>query len=219
MLENGMLIVTGTNGDDVIKVGSDDDATMIYVAMRGVQVKFAAADVRGIRVNAGSGNDEVTVLNHSVLLDVQVTMVGGAGDDWLEGQGDRDWMDRLLTSPDDGPYPGTTLIGGGGDDYLGGGLGHSRLVGGGGTDTFAYWGSADIVDDQLSTPPALAPSPIPDEDPDVIPAVADGTEQASEGPSLMDRPTAPPVTSVAVFHAGVGGTGIFSAGQNSDVWE
>src|SRR5436305_1358436 len=59
---SGVLEVNGTRKADVISIQVDAaDATKLDVTMNGTTVSFALADVKGIHVDAGSGNDTVTV--------------------------------------------------------------------------------------------------------------------------------------------------------------
>lgn len=94
-----------------------------------------APSIAGFEVNAGGGDDKV-----SVAKDVMapVTMRGGAGDDLLVGGGGPDKLvggsgdDRLV-----GWRESDQLYGGPGSDTLIGGQGADTLRGGPGTDTLA----------------------------------------------------------------------------------
>jgi hypothetical protein len=100
-----------------------------------------APTIAGFEVNAGGGDDLVTVAKD---VEVPVTMRGGGGDDFLLGGVGADKLiggtgdDRLVGwRGDDLLYggPGTdVLIGGPGDDVLRGGLGKDRLIAGSGDD-------------------------------------------------------------------------------------
>jgi len=82
-----------------------------------------APSIAGFEVNAGGGEDRVTVAND---VAVPVTMRGGAGDDFLLGGGG---ADKLI-----GGAGNDKLIGGRGADLLYGGPGDDLLVGGPGAD-------------------------------------------------------------------------------------
>lgn len=91
-----------------------------------------APSIAGFEVNAGGGDDRVTVAKK---VTVPVTMRGGAGADFLVGGSGADKLmggdgnDRLKGGNGD-----DTLLGGVGDDVLIGGLGHDVLRGGAGDD-------------------------------------------------------------------------------------
>jgi RTX calcium-binding nonapeptide repeat (4 copies) len=79
--------------------------------------------VAGFEVNAGEGDDSVTVAS---AVEVPVTMRGGPGRDTLTGGGG---PDKLI-----GGDGNDKLAGRGGDDSLFGGEGNDELFGGGGDD-------------------------------------------------------------------------------------
>lgn len=83
-----------------------------------------ASSIAGFEVNAGGGDDRVTVTRQ---IKVPVTLRGGAGDDVLfGGRG----PDKLI-----GGFGADRLNGGGGGDIILGGEANDRLVGGPGDDT------------------------------------------------------------------------------------
>jgi hypothetical protein len=79
--------------------------------------------VAGFEVNAGIGDDTVTV---SKAIEIPVTMRGGAGQDLLVGGSG---PDKLMGGPGD-----DHLAGRGGDDLIYGGPGNDAIVGGAGND-------------------------------------------------------------------------------------
>jgi Ca2+-binding RTX toxin-like protein len=91
-----------------------------------------AKAVTGFEVNAGGGNDSITI---SRRVTVPVTLRGGPGDDRLRGGGGNDKLiggsgnDKLI-----GEGGEDWLYGGPGDDFLYGGPGADKLVGGPGDD-------------------------------------------------------------------------------------
>lgn len=114
--------------------------------------------VSGFEVNAGAGDDTVTV---SRAVGVPVTLRGGLGSDRLTGGGSV-LGDRLIGGPGDdvlngmgGPDvlyggPGNdTLVGGQGDDRLYGGPGNDRLYGGPGNDRLYGEAGNDLLVDNL----------------------------------------------------------------------
>ncbi|HVC07085.1 MAG TPA: hypothetical protein VND98_05820 [Solirubrobacterales bacterium] len=82
-----------------------------------------APAVSGFEVNAGAGNDTVTVARE---VSVGVTLRGGPGNDRLVGGAGND---RLIGGPGN-----DVLIGGTGNDELIGGPGNDELIGGPGND-------------------------------------------------------------------------------------
>ncbi len=82
-----------------------------------------ASKVSGFEVNAGGGNDTVTLARE---VPVGVTLRGGPGNDTLVGGSGND---KLLGGPGN-----DTLIGGPGNDILIGGSGDDKLIGGPGND-------------------------------------------------------------------------------------
>ncbi len=87
------------------------------------QLVCEAAPIAGFEVNAGAGNDTVTL---SRDVPVPATLRGGAGDDRLVGGA---VADKLI-----GGVGNDTLVGRAGDDWLYGGAGNDKLVGGTGND-------------------------------------------------------------------------------------
>ena len=110
-LKGGVLRVSGTGGDDRIKLSLD--AGRIVVTTNGVRDgQFLGTAVRKISLNAGNGDDYVSMaarITMSALLD------GAAGDDVLVAAAGND-----------------TLVGGAGDDVLRGMAGDDRLQPGNG---------------------------------------------------------------------------------------
>jgi Ca2+-binding RTX toxin-like protein len=112
------VIVNGTNGDDVINVGS----TASGVAVTGLraQVNITGAEPTDkLTVNALDGDDVVSASSLAAGA-IQFTADGGNGDDVLiGGAGD----DTLLGGAGD-----DVLIGGPGNDILDGGIGNNILI-------------------------------------------------------------------------------------------
>jgi len=112
---DGMLLVTGTDGDDDIRLFISQD--QIVVRDAGGDTPFNLADISGIDIQAGDGNDHVQLDPDVPAADIE----GQAGDDTLIG-GDSD----------------DTLEGGGGNDYMDGKGGADVMRGGTGFDTADY---------------------------------------------------------------------------------
>jgi Ca2+-binding RTX toxin-like protein len=114
-----------------------------------------APAIAGFEVNAGDGDDEVTVAKD---IAVPVTMRGGGGNDFLLGGVGRDKLiggagdDRLV-----GWRGADLLYGGPGDDLLIGGPGDDLLRGGSGMDTLAAGPGEDNVYQSQSDPSGPIP--------------------------------------------------------------
>ncbi|MET8678004.1 calcium-binding protein [Streptomyces sp. NPDC004647] len=93
----------------------------------------AAGTVTELVVNAGDQDDNVT----SSLAGPGVTLVGGAGDDSLQGGAANDTLE--------GDEGSDFLSGGGGNDTLVGGTGADRIFGGTGNDSIEGRGSSDTI--------------------------------------------------------------------------
>jgi Ca2+-binding RTX toxin-like protein len=91
-----------------------------------------ATAIGGVEVNAGGGDDSVTV---SPLIPIPVTLRGGPGEDRLVGGSA---ADKLVGGPGDdvliGRAGADSMFGGPGDDQLIGGRGDDQLHGGSGED-------------------------------------------------------------------------------------
>lgn len=104
--------------------------------------------IAGFEVNAGGGDDRVTVARR---VTVPVTMRGGAGGDLLTGGAGDDKLiggfgrDRL-----DGGLGDDLLIGGEGNDLLLGGPGRDMLRGGYGKDTLVEGPGKDAIHQQFN---------------------------------------------------------------------
>ena len=174
VLASGVLTVTGTSAADTIdvQIGNDDDQVdePIVVTVNGTQQSFDPATsgpVAHVVVNAGDGNDTVTVEDYPTnsttngKVDPDVSISGGAGDDSIaytnEGANDRPTLDGgdgndVLYVATEGSQQGTpfytetgdagndTLIAGDADDtaYVG-------MSGGDGNDTFEVEDFGDAV--------------------------------------------------------------------------
>jgi Ca2+-binding RTX toxin-like protein len=107
-----------------------------------------APSIAGFEVNAGGGDDRVTVARN---VRVPVTMRGGDGSDLLTGGAGDDKLvggfgrDRL-----NGGLGDDLLVGGEGNDLLLGGPGHDMLRGGYGRDTLVEGPGKDAIHQQFS---------------------------------------------------------------------
>jgi Ca2+-binding RTX toxin-like protein len=168
-LEDGIVkIVLTRSEDNDLMVGTAFVPGKLPVTVDGLTRRFDTAAVRGIYVDAGPGNDAVYFYNGIYgLVNVPLTVMGGAGNDTIDGQGDRDSEQHTIAVRGGGPYAPVTLIGGDGDDSLYGGIGDALMDGGAGNDRFVNgWGRNTILDE----PPTPA-DPVTPVDPVVEPAL------------------------------------------------
>ncbi|HEU4392441.1 MAG TPA: hypothetical protein VFR04_02260 [Solirubrobacterales bacterium] len=93
-----------------------------------------AMPIAGFEVNAGAGDDTVTVARE---VPIPVTLRGGPGEDWLAGGGGGD---KLVGGPGD-----DVLVGRAGADSLFGGPGDDRLVGCSGNDFLHGDSGTDVL--------------------------------------------------------------------------
>lgn len=123
-LSAGLLSIEGTSKNDKIVVAvAGEFGDQLSVQVNKTVTFFALADVSEIQIDAGAGNDKVS-LGADVLVGAHLD--GGKGNDWLQGGGG---SDVLL-----GGQGNDHLSGGGGDDVLVGDAGNDRLWGGAGND-------------------------------------------------------------------------------------
>lgn len=158
--DSGEIVVRGDATDDLIELVGSTDFQSFTVAINSdpsLTETFQYADVTGLTVFAGDGNDRV---NNTLLRDTIIdggngddrieggfrndrltggagvdTLIGRHGNDVLEGQGGRDSLfgspgaDRLVGGTDD-----DSLFGGEGDDLLQGEDGDDLIIGDNGDD-------------------------------------------------------------------------------------
>lgn len=130
-LTNGVLQVFGGSRDDVIDVSVSGS----QLSVSGTTRTFDLADVRKVVIDAGNGNDRVTI-QPSVPLSTWI--FGGTGNDTLSG-GSR--VDRIY-----GGHNNDRISGGGGNDRLYGGAGSDVLLGDAGSNVACGGPGADTVD-------------------------------------------------------------------------
>jgi hypothetical protein len=203
-LVDGILHVVTTAADDDIQIGTNSDPDLMYVVVlkmsgitqdysrvRGLQVERAR--IHGIQIDAGDGNDAIDYLNFNGLVNLPTTVNGGAGDDDLMGEFDRDYQDaQIAFRNQQHAYAPVVLSGGDGNDRLMARIGDATLIGGAGDDQFVTnesWGHNTIVDDPPAPPPAK-PQPVAPP-----PALVPPPQDVKPAPAPQaDAPTASPAT-------------------------
>ena len=139
-LSNGALLINGTAGDDTIALNA---GTNLTVSLNGdTAAPFAVASITSIDVEAGAGNDTVTLGSGVPGSSVQGgpgddTIIGGPGNDTLGGGQGNDYI--LGDGGDD------LIHGGAGDDSIGGGQGNDDIFGGLGNDTMTGGAGNDTL--------------------------------------------------------------------------
>ncbi len=119
-----VVIVNGTNGDDIVNVfGAGSSATVVGLPAR-VNITATEGANDALVVNALGGNDDVTVTTTPAGV-IKLTTDGGAGDDTLLGSQGAD-----------------VFLGGNGDDFLFGDNGNDTALMGAGDDVF-QWNPGD----------------------------------------------------------------------------
>lgn len=128
---DGVLLIKGTAGNDVIEVArsdlagtSNDPHQLVSVTINDKQFVFPGKDARTVIVQAGKGNDRVTIASTGNSSFGPAYLEGEAGNDTLIGAEFND-----------------TLVGGSGNDSLLAGRGSDRLYGQDGNDSL--YGGAD----------------------------------------------------------------------------
>lgn len=129
-LSGGVCTITGGSGADVISVSKN--ATQLVTKQNGVTKSFTLSAVKKIVVNAGGGNDKVTIASN---VAIPSTLNGGDGNDTLVGGASADTINGGNGNDvETGNGGADTEIGGAGDDNLDGGNDNDNLQGGDGND-------------------------------------------------------------------------------------
>jgi RTX calcium-binding nonapeptide repeat (4 copies) len=147
---NRILEIVGTSESDSIDVRKRRG--VITVAMNGKVRRYSAADVGGLLLRGGDGNDRMTIAPH---LGIASYLMAGNGDDVVNGS---DWNDILI-----GGAGNDTIDGLGGSDSIYGQDGADRIAGGTEAD-FVFAGRGD---DRIA-PTRFSQSVVTDFDRDII---------------------------------------------------
>ena len=146
--DDGNTVVLNTGpGDDTVDIRVDPATgeqivTVNGTTVNGTTVRFPAG--QEITIRAGEGNDTVNVATGTR---VNLTLLGGAGDDTLRGGDARDRILGLAGRDHVEAGGGADRVtAGDGRDYVDGGAGDDRLSGGLGDDTIYGLSGRDSVD-------------------------------------------------------------------------
>jgi Ca2+-binding RTX toxin-like protein len=139
VLDDGVLLIGGTNGDDQIglRIDAIDNVESVQVNLNGDSSIFRLADVSRVVINANAGHDLVFLGKHPdsvtaevVRYDLPTLVLGGRGQDSINGGSGNDTLDGGT---------GVNVIDGRlGDDLLRAGGDTDDIRGGAGTDTVDY---------------------------------------------------------------------------------
>jgi Ca2+-binding RTX toxin-like protein len=156
---NGVLTVKTTDGVDDMMIGSlAGDPDHLYVQNNYARKIFPRAGITAISVDLGDGDDAYVANNFGGLLNLPTTVNGGAGNDEISGESDRNYLWELIPNIGDGPFAPAHFIGGEGNDTLVGGIGDTVVEGGPGENRmFGRPGLFTILD--APTPPNLPTPP------------------------------------------------------------
>jgi Ca2+-binding RTX toxin-like protein len=140
---NGVLTINGDGAGNSVNVTLDSAGNYRVVIDSQVNQTFAFGTINGIFIQAGNGNDTVSV---GAGITVAAEIHGGAGNDFLTGGNGND----LLLGEDgndllQGRGGDDVFVGGAGTDILTGGSGRDVLIGGLGSDLIAGDSGDDIL--------------------------------------------------------------------------
>lgn len=138
-LSNGVLTITGTDGNDAATV--EVQGTTLRVTFRGIPTTYTVSSVKEIVFIGNAGDDtfrnSTSIPSKAYGLDGNDTLIGGSGADFLVGGYGQDVLE--------GNGGNDTLWGSGGSDVLRGGDGNDELYGHGGNDKLYGGNGRDIL--------------------------------------------------------------------------
>ena len=111
--------------------------TIINSVWMSDELYFKAGLYLGVNENNSSGIGQVSFYTLHYQHDANETLLGGVGDDFLQGHGGNDLAD--------GGAGNDTISGGGGDDILIGGTGGDNISGGAGADRISGGADPDVI--------------------------------------------------------------------------
>jgi RTX calcium-binding nonapeptide repeat (4 copies) len=148
----GILTVTGDGADNILSIEAVAGQAKVFETVGGTPTEVAIAGgpatlglLASITVNAGAGNDTVTVANS---IKAPATLNGETGSDNLSGGGG---ADTIVTGTDttgdtaNGNDGNDTITGGPGSDLLNGGKGNDVITGGAGVNNITGGDGNDIL--------------------------------------------------------------------------
>jgi Ca2+-binding RTX toxin-like protein len=145
---SGVLTITGTDGDDSIRVGYADSGKVAIFSrlLPEADQFFDASLIKKVIIRALGGNDDIGVDETQALFDKPIHVNCGAGNDTFRG-GLED--DRVLAGPGNDfveAFGGKNHIeGGAGNDDLRGGDDKDKIIAGPGNDNLVGFGGNDLL--------------------------------------------------------------------------
>ncbi len=147
---DGVLRIIGTPSNDVIEVkydpSSDRVNAEIAVDLNGVESYWNPAAFQGIFIDGGNGHDDIGFNENAGNVGKPTTLIGGAGNDTLEGSNSRDTIyggaghDII-----EGKGQADRIFGEAGNDTIEGGAGSDRIDGGNNNDRIQGDDGADFI--------------------------------------------------------------------------
>lgn len=123
-LEGSTVVVSTTDADDDVDVGTDPGTGELIVSVNGTVHRFGAGEVTRLQIQTWGGDDVILFAGDLAL---PATIDGGAGNDRIFGGAGND---RIQAGEGN-----DHVDGGAGDDYVDGSFGDDVLIGGDGHDT------------------------------------------------------------------------------------
>jgi uncharacterized delta-60 repeat protein len=142
-LSGGILTIAGDGAANTINVTLNNAGNYRVVVGTQIDQVFTFAAVNGILIQAGAGNDTVTIANG---IAVAAEIHGGDGNDLLSGGGGSDMIfGEAGTNILEGNAGDDVVVGGAGTDIISGGNGRDILIGGLGSDLITGDNGDDIL--------------------------------------------------------------------------
>lgn len=138
ILADGVLTVTGTEGNDVIIFQLSPEDMELQVKLNKATFSFDPAEIDSVVVQTGGGNDKITVSEKNGRIIQSFDVDSGAGNDVI-----------VLGSGDDTVESGDgndKITSGAGDDSISAGNGNDKVTGGDDNDTFDGGAGNDKLD-------------------------------------------------------------------------
>ncbi|HEX8522657.1 MAG TPA: calcium-binding protein [Tepidisphaeraceae bacterium] len=154
-LNSGVVSVTGSSAFDHVMVSLvPHNSKQVRVNLNGFAQAFGISDIKGIKINTGSGIDHIVVDETFGRVTVPMTINGGGGADYIVSGTGNDSInggggkDRINSGAGDDLVSGGAsrdlIAGGAGNDTISGGTGDDAINAGDGND-IASGGTGDDV--------------------------------------------------------------------------
>ena len=145
-LAEGVLTLAGTDQKDAVVLTVNAEGMLDVKSGRDL-FSYSVADLTKIVVNAGAGNDKITVRENEGPLLVDMVVDGGEGNDAIQTGSGNDIIDGGAGNDKcDGGAGDDVIFGGEGNDKLSGGDDNDQIDAGDGKDKIAGDGGDDNLD-------------------------------------------------------------------------